>query len=88
MTVFRPVSGQSHLSVHQQLTQHLADQFNADERLWANLGPLRRLRRLLHPAMSQRKRKKLDLADFARAQPPKDCIGIWMIAVRDPARLN
>ena len=62
---------------HQQFVQRLADQFNADERLWESLETLRRLRRKLHPRMKARKRKKLDLLDFANTQSPKDCIGCW-----------
>lgn len=63
------------LPAAQQSVQVLADQFNADERLWESLEPLRALRRKLHPRMSARKRKALDLRDFANAQAPKDCIG-------------
>jgi len=62
---------------HPPIIQRLADQFNADERLWESLETLRRLRRKLHPRMKARKRKKLDLLDFANAQPPKDCVGCW-----------
>jgi len=75
MSPLRPVNDQPNLPENQQFTQRLADEFNADERVWTSLGPLRQLRRLLHPQMSRRKQKNLDLADFARAQPPKDCIG-------------
>lgn len=62
---------------HQQFVRRLVNQFNADERLWESLETLRRLRRKLHPRMKVRKRKKLDLLDFAKAQPPKDCVGCW-----------
>ena len=57
--------------------RRLTDQFNADEQVWANLEPLRELRRKLYPRMSVRKRKVLELLDFARAQPSKDCVGYW-----------
>lgn len=63
------------LPVGQRLTQQMADEFNADESLWENLAPLRKLRKLLHPKMSRRKRQQRDLVEFARHQPPKDCIG-------------
>lgn len=75
MSPFRPASRHLNLPAHQSFTQRLADQFNADERLWEKLAPLRRLRRLLHPGDDPEKQKKQDLADFARTQPPKDCIG-------------
>ena len=63
------------LPVRQQLTQRIADEFNADESLWESLAPLRKLRKLLYPKMGRRERQRLDLAEFARHQPPKDCIG-------------
>jgi hypothetical protein len=63
------------LPVHQQSAQVLADQFNADERLWESLAPLRELRRKRHPRMKKSKLKILDLLDFARAQRPRDCVG-------------
>ena len=63
------------LPAGQQAAQILADQFNADERLWESLEPLRKLRRTLRPRMTARKRRKLDLLDFAKAQAPKDCVG-------------
>ena len=67
------------LPSRQQFTQRLVDQFNADEQVWASLEPLRKLRRKLHPRMSPRKRKALDLLDFARIQLLKDCVGSWRI---------
>ena len=79
MSRVRPVSVHPDLSGVQQITQSLADGFNTDEQTWARLEPLRRLRRLLHPHMKRAKRQKQDLADFARAQPPKDCVAQWMI---------
>ena len=63
------------LPASQQFVQRLADQFNSEEQLWESLESLRRLRRKLHPRMKARKRKALDLLDFAKAQPPRDCIG-------------
>lgn len=63
------------LPPHQQAVQRLADEFNAAEAIWRKLEWKRKLRRLLHPKMSWKKRKQVDLADFAPAQPPKDCIG-------------
>ena len=63
------------LPAGQQTVQVLADQFNADEKLWESLEPLRELRRTLHPRMKARKRRQLDLLDFAKAQAPKDCVG-------------
>ena len=59
----------------QRATQHLVDQFNADERLWKKLVPKRRLRRKLRPRLSRKELKELALLDFAKARPPLDCIG-------------
>ena len=70
-----PLVWRCNLPAGQQFTQRIVDEFNADESLWESLAPLRKLRRLLHPKMSRRKRQQLDLAEFARHQPPKDCIG-------------
>lgn len=75
MKPFRPASSHLNLPANQRFTQRLADQSNADERLWERLAPLRRLRRLLHPGNDPETQKQQDLADFALAQPPKDCIG-------------
>jgi DNA mismatch repair ATPase MutS len=75
MPAAHPSEDRRNLSTRQQFTQRLADQSNADERIWESLKPLRELRRELHPRMSRRRRQVLDLLDFARAQPPKDCIG-------------
>ena len=68
----------SNLPPEQRPTQRLVDQFNADERLWRSLEPKRRARRKLLPKLSRRKRKKLDLLDFAKARPPQECIGVWV----------
>jgi hypothetical protein len=75
MSTFRPANSHPNLPAGQCCTQRLADQFNADERLWEKLAPLRRLRRLLRPHSDPEKQNRQDLADFARAQQPKDCIG-------------
>jgi len=62
----------------QRVTQRLVDQFNADERLWEKLEPKRRLRRKLRPRLSRKKLKKLDLLEFEKARPPKECVGTWI----------
>jgi hypothetical protein len=61
----------------QRFTQRLVDQFNADERLWKKLEPRRRLRRKLRPRLSKKRLRKQDLAEFAKAKPPQDCISHW-----------
>jgi hypothetical protein len=66
------------LPPERRATQRLVDQFNADERLWEKLEPRRRARRKLLPCLSRKKRKKLDLQEFAMARPPQDCIGRWI----------
>ena len=46
----------------QRMTQHLVDQFNADERLWKKFEPRRRFRRkVLQRVLSRKQLKKLDL---------------------------
>lgn len=74
------------LPERQRMTQRLADEFNADERVWESLEPLRRLRRKLYPRQRPCTRKKQDLADFARTQPPKDCIAVWAVPAATPDR--
>jgi len=64
----------------QRMTQRLVDQFNADERLWRKLAPKRNARRKLRPRLSKKKLKKLDLREFAKARPPQDCVGEWMVS--------
>ena len=60
----------------QRLTQHLVDQFNADERLWKKFEPRRRFRRkVLQRVLSRKQLKKLDLLEFSRERPPQECIG-------------
>jgi hypothetical protein len=61
----------------QRRTQQLVAQFNADEELWFTLESKRRRRRKLHPRMSVKLKRLLDLLEFARARPPQDCIGFW-----------
>jgi hypothetical protein len=61
----------------QRRTQRLVEQFNADERLWQSLAGKRKLRRNLHPKMATKRRKELDLLDFARLRPPQEVIGEW-----------
>ena len=62
----------------QRRMQRLADQFNADERLWETLEPRRLARRKFLPRISPKKLKELDLLEFARAKPPQDCIAEWI----------
>ena len=64
-----------HLPPEQRLTQCLVDQFNSDELLWKKLEPRRRARRKLLPKLSKRKLQALNIAEFAKARPPQDCIG-------------
>jgi hypothetical protein len=66
------------LPPEQRGTQRVVEQFNGDERLWKKLEPLRKARRKLRPRLSRKKLKKLDLAEFAKARPPQDCIGQCM----------
>ena len=63
------------LPPEQRFTQRLADQFNADARLWRKLAPRRRAGRKLRPLLSKKQLKKLDLLEFAKARPLQDCIG-------------
>jgi hypothetical protein len=63
------------LPPEQRWIQKVVAQFNADERLWRSLDGRRRLRRKLYPRLSAKRRKQLDLLDFAKARPPQDCIG-------------
>jgi hypothetical protein len=64
------------LPAKQQRIRQLIAQFNADERLWQSLEQKRRRRRRLHPKMSAKCRRLLDLLDFASARAPEDCIGL------------
>ena len=65
------------LPPEQRTTQRLVEQYNADARLWKKLEPKRRARRKLLPGLSEKKLKKLDLLDFAKARPPQECVGQW-----------
>jgi hypothetical protein len=64
----------SNLPLEQQRVQQLAAEFNADEQLWRSLRGNRRPRRKLHPHLSVRIQKQLDLLDFATARPLEDRI--------------
>jgi hypothetical protein len=63
------------LSPEQRRVQQLAAEFNADEQLWRSLAGKRRLRRKLHPCLSVRIQKQLDLLEFAAMHPAQDCVG-------------
>lgn len=63
------------LPSEQRNIQRLVDQCNADERLWEQLEPRRRLRRALRKQLTEKQHHELDLREFARAKPPADCIG-------------
>lgn len=65
------------LPPEQRMTQRLVDQFNSDEQLWKKLEPRRRARRKLRPRLSKKNLKKLDLAEFAKARLPQECIAQW-----------
>ena len=59
----------------QHRVQRLVEQWNADERLWKKLEPLRRLRRARQKNLTEAQLRELDLRDFTRAKPPADCVG-------------
>jgi hypothetical protein len=59
----------------QRRIQQLVAQFNWDEELWSGLESKRR--RKLHPRMSAKLKRQLDLLEFVKARPPQDCIGFW-----------
>jgi len=61
----------------QRRVRQLVAQFNADEELWFSLESKRRRRRKLHPRMSAKLRRQLDLLEFDSAQPPQNCVGFW-----------
>ena len=65
----------SNLPSEQHRGQRLANQFNADARLWERLEPRRRLRRKTRAALTAQQHKALDLLEFARTRPPQDCVG-------------
>jgi len=62
---------------NQRRIQQFVAQFNADEEFWFSLETKRRRRRTLHPRMSVKLKRQLDLLEFARARPRQDCIGFW-----------
>ena len=66
------------LPPEQRATQRQVDQYNADAGLWKKLEPRRRARRKLLSRLSQKKLKELDLAEFAKARPPQECVGQWI----------
>ena len=69
----------NNLPPEQRFAQRLADQFNADERLWKELAPRRRARRkLLRPLLSRKMLKTLDLFEFAHERPTQECVGEWI----------
>jgi hypothetical protein len=63
------------LPPEQRPAQRLADQFNADERLWRRLASKRKRRRKNLPFVSAELHRQLDLLEFALARPPQDAIG-------------
>jgi hypothetical protein len=67
------------LPPEQMPTQRLVDQFNADERLWKKLESKRSARRKLQPRLSRKKLKELALLEFAKARPPQDSLGQWLV---------
>ncbi len=75
-----PLVRRCNLPAGQQFIQRMVDEFNAEERLWKSLALRRKLRKILHPKISRRKRQQLDLAEFASRQPLKDCIGFWRLS--------
>ena len=50
----------------QKRIQQLVAQFNADEELWLSLESKRHRRRKVHPRMSVKLKRQLDLLEFAR----------------------
>ena len=66
-----------HLPPQQRRVQQLVAQFNADEQLWRSLETNRRRRRKLHPRMSAKLRRQLDLLEFANSRPLQDCVGYF-----------
>jgi hypothetical protein len=63
------------LPPEQRWIQKLVAQFNADEQFWRSLERKRMLRRKRHPRVSARCHEVLDLLEFARTRPARDCIG-------------
>jgi len=69
------VNANYNISPKQRRIQQLVAQFNADEELWLSLESKRRRRRKLHPRITAKLKKQLDLLEFASARPPQDCVG-------------
>jgi hypothetical protein len=65
----------------QRRTHQLVAQFNADEELWLSLESKRCRRRQLHPRMSVKLKRQLDLLEFVRARPPQDCVGFSQASI-------
>jgi hypothetical protein len=63
------------LPPEQRRVQRLVTAFNKDEQLWESLEGKRRLRRKLFLWLSKKRKKQLDLLDFANTRPPEDCVG-------------
>jgi len=59
----------------QRRIQQLVAQFNADEELWFSLESKRHRRRKLHPRMSAKLRRQLDLLEFDSARSPQNRVG-------------
>ncbi|MBI3596551.1 MAG: hypothetical protein HY203_05295 [Nitrospirae bacterium] len=74
----------NNLPPQQRLTQRLADQFNADERLWRGLEGKRKRRRELGPRLSKKRHKQLDQLEFAKARPSQDCISVEIPSGQPP----
>jgi hypothetical protein len=63
------------LPANQRDLQRRVDQWNADEALWRNLEPKRRLRHTMRQGLTRGQLRELDLREHAAARPPEDCIG-------------
>jgi hypothetical protein len=71
------VNSNYNISPKQRRILQLVAQFNADEELWLRLESKCRRRRKLHPRITAKLKKQLDLLEFASARPPQDCVGFW-----------
>ena len=68
-----------HLPHGQRRVQQLVAQFNADEQLWRSLEAMRRRRRKVHPRMSAKLRRQIDLLEFANSRPLQDCADVLSV---------
>ena len=68
----------SNLPLEQRRAGQLVAEFNADAQLWRSLAGNRRLRRKLHPRLSVRIQKQLDLIEFSAMRPLQDCVGFFL----------